>query len=526
MKASFNLVDRGFIPVQWSDGRPDEVGLREALVRAHEIREIRDDSPLVTVSLHRILLAILHRVFGPRNLSEWGTLWNAGQFDSKRISAYLDQWHDRFDLFGDCYPFYQTVGLSSNKPQPISSLWDELSGGNNAMLFDHTCDNAPTSVGPPIVARALITRQTYGIGFGKSPDCTIAGKTIRTGYRSDAPLTRGLSLLLVGDSLWETLLCNLTGYRDNPSVDLPCWERQDAEAQMAREIPHGRVDLYTWQTRRLRLIPSESPDGSVVVSHIHFAQGRSLTKVGIFDPMKPYRDEDGTWAMFPLDPARSIWRDYSSIITLVGIPDRPAYSLSWTGEAMRERRIARTRDFRISVFGIATEPGKAGSVLMWRHEVFPLPGVYLEDGDLRGCLAEATKTAESAAKTLRDAIWRLAKILSAPDQGGRPDKDRVRQLVDSLGADRVYWSRLEVPFRHFLVELPKAADGKGRLSAWARQVCGTAGKVFDQVTRNVGSDGRTLKAIHAAGGASEQLAIGLAAILEAHRMGKGDTDEQ
>ena len=61
MPVSFNLVDEPWLPVMWSDGTAGEVGLRDALVRAHEIREMVDGSPLVTVSLHRLLLVHLGR---------------------------------------------------------------------------------------------------------------------------------------------------------------------------------------------------------------------------------------------------------------------------------------------------------------------------------------------------------------------------------------------------------------------------------------------------------------------------------
>ena len=58
----FNLVDQPWIPcLQRDSGKPQELSLRDTLTRAHEIRELPDDSPLVTVSLHRLLLAILQQ---------------------------------------------------------------------------------------------------------------------------------------------------------------------------------------------------------------------------------------------------------------------------------------------------------------------------------------------------------------------------------------------------------------------------------------------------------------------------------
>lgn len=60
--AEFNLIDEPWIPCIALDGQSIEYGIRDTLLKAHELREICDDSPLVTVALHRLLLAILYRI--------------------------------------------------------------------------------------------------------------------------------------------------------------------------------------------------------------------------------------------------------------------------------------------------------------------------------------------------------------------------------------------------------------------------------------------------------------------------------
>ena len=68
---SFNLIDGEWIPCIMLDGTTREFGLLETLARAHEVEEVFDPSPLITASLHRLLLAILHRNFGPASIQEW-----------------------------------------------------------------------------------------------------------------------------------------------------------------------------------------------------------------------------------------------------------------------------------------------------------------------------------------------------------------------------------------------------------------------------------------------------------------------
>jgi CRISPR system Cascade subunit CasA len=154
---SFNLVKEKWIPCIMLDGKPDEMGLLDALTRAHEIREIFDPSPLVALSLHRLLLAILHRNFAPANLEEWEALWNRRKWDDKKLSEYFIRWEHRFDLFDKERPFYQSPERPAAEKHPVLRLAMEASSGNNATLFDHNTDAEPEAVAPDIAARYVVS---------------------------------------------------------------------------------------------------------------------------------------------------------------------------------------------------------------------------------------------------------------------------------------------------------------------------------------------------------------------------------
>jgi CRISPR system Cascade subunit CasA len=88
MTFSFNLIGRPFVPCVRLDGQVVEYGLRDVLLKAQEIAELRDGSPLVTVALHRLLLAILHRCYrGPKNSGERMAILKASRFDAERVNA-------------------------------------------------------------------------------------------------------------------------------------------------------------------------------------------------------------------------------------------------------------------------------------------------------------------------------------------------------------------------------------------------------------------------------------------------------
>lgn len=166
---SFNLIDQPWLPCVTHDGAGKEVSLRDALLRAHDFRELYDPSPLVTVSLHRLLLAILHRAYqGPEGIEEWSDIWRGGRFDAARLNAYLDQWQHRFDLFDPARPFYQVPFIDGERLSPIWRLAQENASGNNATLFDHSIDGSPGQMPAAMAARYLVAIQATAVAGGNS----------------------------------------------------------------------------------------------------------------------------------------------------------------------------------------------------------------------------------------------------------------------------------------------------------------------------------------------------------------------
>lgn len=532
MDSSFNLVDQPFIPCIGPDGGREELGLLPALVRAHEIREIRCDSPLVTLSLHRLLLAILHRNFGPADLNEWKALWDAGRFPRKVLEVYFEKWLSRFDLFDQEHPFYQTAGLETDSPPPAVALYDEFAAGNNTTLFDHSTDFTARSLTVAQAARGLIARQSVAIGFGNSPNCTISGSKVTTGYRKDAPLTRGTSVLILGSSLLETLLSNLTSYSDDPSKDLPSWERQHSEKVMTQNYPSGRIDLYTWQSRRLRLIPLEQESTPPRISLVHFAQGRAINK-DVFDPMKPYsKNKDNQWQVLPVIPGRALWRDSSTILQPAQGAGKPVPAMNWIARICERGIFPPERTSTLSAFGLATDPGKAGSILLWRHETMPLPLAYLGDPELRSSLQEAVDLAERAGSALHQAARKLVLVVHGLEKKKKLQKGEKKTVSKAMHRiEASYWPKIERPFREFIVKLPGDDDHQDDcLANWLRIVCRLARDVLDQIVSGLDESPRMLKAAYqGAGGrwgAQKTLNVELAKIKQPYLPDSKETTDE
>ncbi len=109
--SQFNLIDESWIPVRKCSGERLELGIRDTLLYAKEIAVIEDTSPLVVAALHRLLLAVLYRALeGPTDIDQ-AKAWFKSGLPAERISAYLEQWRDRFWLFDESYPFFQIPGF-------------------------------------------------------------------------------------------------------------------------------------------------------------------------------------------------------------------------------------------------------------------------------------------------------------------------------------------------------------------------------------------------------------------------------
>ena len=100
-------------------GSEEMVSLPEAMIHAHEYRDLCGDTPEQDMAVLRLLLAVLHTIFskmdenGQNNVIDtptqarkrWRALWEKGYFKEDVIRTYLEKYHERFWLFHDQYPF-------------------------------------------------------------------------------------------------------------------------------------------------------------------------------------------------------------------------------------------------------------------------------------------------------------------------------------------------------------------------------------------------------------------------------------
>jgi CRISPR system Cascade subunit CasA len=504
MKPSFDLVRSAWLPCIWTDDRPVDLGLRDVLVQAHELRELGGDSPLVTAALHRLLLAVLHRVFGPADAGEWAGLWEAGRWEPARLDAYLEQWHQRFDLFDEERPFYQAPD-ERVRPKPANRLLHEVAAGNNPVLFDHHTHDEGPSFTPAQAARALVAVQTFGLG----------GLSGLPQKFTDGSCAASIVFLVQGETLFETLLLNLLPYPDDAVFqhspdDRLAWEMDDPFSP-ERVRPKGYLDYLTWQNRRILLLPEES-DGDVVVRQMTEAPALRLD-AEVLDPMVHYR-RDERLGPRPLTfrEGRALWRDSAALFRLQDPGFHPPRTFRWLAElVVGERLLEKVQTRRYLALGMSKKQAK---VNFYRDERMPLPLAYLKEEALVEALETAVNAAESTARQLWGATRTLATFLLSPEADSQSGRQPAREDLDSLtrqwAVEQRYWSRLELPFRRTMEDVPQAVEQA--LGAWRSTLWKTAWDAFEQAGGNLSHDPRALKAVVRA---RDRLAAGLAKVLQA-----------
>lgn len=476
---TFNLLEEKWLPCVMSAGNAlRDLSLREVLLDAQNVREIVGDSPPVTIALHRLLLAILHRALNaPQSAGEWNEIREAGEFDRAKLEDYFEKHKPRFDLFDAKYPFYQSPSARENvQDGAIMQLY--FQGKNNATLFDHSTIDLPKAVSAAEAARFLIAFQGFDFGGIKAD-----------GSAQTAPLLQSAIALIKGENLFETLLFNLHWYNaqdEEPfpfsyAKDLPAWER-DAETEAVERLPDGYVDLLTWQARRIFLQPEQNENGETVVKNTVIMRGYSFPKtVGRYakETMTAFRASK-TEGFFPVgfSETRALWRNSLSLLqTVDGEKSRPKM-LDWLDDLVVDGYLNRADSLPIDFYGLAADKAK---LLFWQQESFYLPLAYLNDNDLLNLLKTAIEFAEEISGNLRSGIKRLAKILTDDEA-----------TAANFPAMPFYWSTLETEFQKLLSDLPNKKDAAMR--EWFGDVLSTADEAFEKTANSLSGAAKELKA--------------------------------
>ncbi|MGE5560671.1 MAG: type I-E CRISPR-associated protein Cse1/CasA [Chloroflexota bacterium] len=455
---AFSLVDEPWLPCLTKDGRPTDVSLRDAILNSHDLRELFDPSPLVTVALHRLLLALVRRIYGLHSDGDWLSVWSGGRFDPGPANRYFAEHAGDFDLFHATRPFMQVPPARDVKSHPVSWLMHEASSGNNPTLFDHSVDAAPRALTPAQTARYLLALHAAALGGGVSEPFNFC----------DAPLARDCAALVYGETLFSTLLLNSPPLPPAAAGE-PVWEWDRVPAPERGGTPvSGELALLTWPARRISLMRDPL---SGLVAACQIRQGL-VAPADCVDPHKAYRpDQHGSLTPLRLALQRAVWRD---VPVWLGAPSgtHPPRALRWltSGSALDLAGGAIESPLRLVVFGLVTAPGRA-SIYLWRQDRCPLPLSCLRDSETVHEFAAAVARAEACGSALTAALSFLNRLLGVPAEAASST------VNDCL---LTYWSELDsAASRLLLLGIPPRGD-------WNARLAGAARRAYDMALERVG----------------------------------------
>ncbi|MCZ7432309.1 type I-E CRISPR-associated protein Cse1/CasA [Streptomyces sp. WMMC1477] len=506
---SFDLVSSPWLPVQRLDGAVEELSLLDVFAHADELRRLVGDVPTQEMALLRLLLAVAYDALnGPAEIEDWEDLWlSADPFSA--VPGYLDHHRRRFDLLHLEQPFYQVAGLSTAKGElaPLSRIVADVPVGNALFSMRRpgvdrlSCAEA---------ARWLVHTHAYDtsgikpamVGDEKRAK---AGKVYPLGVGSLGNLG---GVCAEGSTLRETLLLNLVAFEDaygkseNDGEDLPVWRRPPLgpgprEGGHDGAHPAGLRDLYTWQSRRVRL---HAENGMVTGVVLGYGDPLALPAPWRVEPMSGWRrsptqeKKQGRVPVYtprPHDPSRAAWRGLAALLparqqaTDAGKRDEPASGLrpgvaGWLARVITSTEITASTLIRLRLIG--AEYGTQQSVV---DEIVDdsvvMPVITLHEGNpVYGAAAvDAVHEAELAVAALGQLAGNLARA-SGTDPRSPVDAARVLGFGTLDGPYRAWLKNLLV-----YPDLPTARQewrsaARGHMLRLGRQLLASAGPAADE----------------------------------------------
>ncbi|MGW1177413.1 type I-E CRISPR-associated protein Cse1/CasA [Kitasatospora sp. NPDC002543] len=344
---AYNLFDEAWVPVRWgphpggsndetdlSASYPPAVGLRELLLRAHEIEQITIEIPPALSALYRVLYAVTARMArldqvrsdesGARSGSataDWSVrrseLVDEGRFDPERVAEFVANHRDRFDLFDSARPFLQDPRLAEQCDPANTAGVDKLittrPSGNNHSWFQHVNSAAPDLPTPAQAVLHLLVWHYYGPS-GRCSSRTVGD--VKDAGSKAGPLRSTLSYHPEGETLFESLLAALPepGADVRRDTDLCPWEWEVLPDPLAAPPPlRGPCSELTARSQHALLLVPDDTGAFVKDAFITWAYRDKISREG--DPFLIWQtSKQGNPYPRPADSHRALWRDLDALL--------------------------------------------------------------------------------------------------------------------------------------------------------------------------------------------------------------------
>lgn len=529
--SNFNLLEEKWIAVMSDEkGRVEEVSLLDIFKNADNYVRLAGDMPTQDFAVLRFLLAILHTVFARFDadgnpyhymvlddkyrqtepideddedeyiddlMHTWETLWGKETFPSI-VEDYLLEWHDRFYLFDDKFPFYQInkaelTEREMNYKEPSHVYGKDINrriseSGNKIALFSpkYGSNDNKDKMPEAELVRWLIYYQGY---TGLSSKATFNFKKGKSEIRTSKGWLYDMGgITLSGNNLYETLLLNLAICHPEEdyllTMQKPSWEFTGDEVveRLLRRKPIDNVaELYTNWARAIYIDHETDTQhkffiGTVKLPEInHKNNFLELMTLWRFNKEGDNKDTD-TPRKHKMD--ESFWRSFGSVF----LPDMQTTSkrpgiIDWYHQI---ESLIDKDDIVIQTFGLESD----GNATSWvpadeyadylkisDHVLFDV----VKDGWVPRITAEVEIIKCVIDRTLKDFVKEIKTIRNVSSD------DFVTKAI------REAYSEVDIPFREWLSSLEGIQSKEERIAEWRQQLCRIVIEQADKLVETAGT---------------------------------------
>ena len=480
---SFDVLTEPWIPVIRLDGSHDEMGIVRCLEEAHDLREIRDPSPIVEFGLYRLLIAFVFDalILAGRQLEDpddLRLLIEEHHFDLHLIQEYVERCGDVFDLFHPERPFLQ-ARVDKGKSKPLAGVSPITPSGTNVSHWHHGPEDG-VEVSVPEAVRMLTTIAPFMTAGGAGLSPSING----------APAIYALPM---GRSVFETIVLNMPLSRDQEGGEgVIAWQSKRLPGQERSQAT--TVEALTWRPRQVQLIPIIGDKNRVSVREMKFERGDS-TRLNWVDANLAYRYDKDSFTPIRMRENRPLWRDAGPLLLLDDDEHgREEKKISFRRPDVVEQAFAladASDSVAIQVYGMRTDMKM--KVFEWAKSTWSVPSKLGRCTRLGSLVQHELDRAERAAYALRGSIKALYP------REGAGNKDALKCVGDRC--ERAYWQRLEYGFRPLMSAFAAldadAPDDPALMAAtardWREAIRALAFEQFELAAKDMDADADALE---------------------------------
>lgn len=447
----FSLLEEPWICVLRADGSPAKLSLTEALIQAHQIRDLAGESKTQDSAMLRLLLAVLHAVFSRANeqgleaevttvqeaLRRWEVLWVLGAFPREPVQRYLAQWQERFWLFHPERPFYQVPELQGTTYSAKKLNGALFESENKTRLFSLWNGERKNWLTYDEAARWLVFLQGFGDRAAKKPSPKLSW-------------LGSIGLIMAkGETLFETLMLNLVLWKDGIErwgESVPSWEEELPKGKLREiSVPNNQATLLTVQCRRVLL---QQEDGCVT-GYVE-AAGDYFPKENAFCEQmtlwEGIRERDQIIGYRPRahQPSRQMWRDFS---VLMGQDMRKPGVVSWIGLLKARKKLAKSKMLSFQIAGAKYGKQDCGIVDDFSDQLQMYSGLLDELGHKwQNIISDEVSRCDQLVKTVGKLAYQVDRAIGGD---GKPAASRAQEQC---------YYRLDLPFRQWLLTIDPDAN--------------------------------------------------------------------